>query len=93
VAFAAQFADGATYGMTAQAVAGSVLSAWSAPEPITVAVLPPPPLRLSFASPEVVAAWDAVGSLTRYEFELWSTGRARGAWTTPRSRSRPTRCG
>ncbi len=74
VAFAAQFADGVTYGMTAQAVAGSVLSAWSAPAPITVAVLPPPPLRLSFASPEVVAAWDAVGSLTRYEFELWSTG-------------------
>jgi hypothetical protein len=74
VAFAAPFADGVTCAVAAQAVAGSVLGAWSAPAPITVAVLAVPALRLGFAAPDVVAAWDPVGELTGYEFELWTTG-------------------
>ncbi|HYH06198.1 MAG TPA: hypothetical protein VEK11_03965 [Thermoanaerobaculia bacterium] len=71
-AFDTLFGDGQTVDITAQAVDGNVLSAWSSPAPITVAVLTPPVLNLSFTSSNITATWSQAGSLTRYEFQLWT---------------------
>lgn len=73
VAFTATVTDGQMYSVTAQAVAGSALSAWSVDANITIAVLAAPTLTLGFVAPNIQATWAAVGTLTQYEFELWTT--------------------
>jgi hypothetical protein len=74
-AFDGSFTDGQAYTVAAQAVDGNVLSAWSDPVPITVQVLTPPTLTLTYASPALNASWQAVDSLTQYQFQLWTVAQ------------------
>ncbi|HEX8172017.1 MAG TPA: hypothetical protein VF824_15880 [Thermoanaerobaculia bacterium] len=73
-AFEGSFTDGQTYTVRAQAVEGNALSAWSAFTPITVQVLTPPLLTLTYTAPNLNASWPQVAALTQYQFQLWTAG-------------------